>query len=88
MYVGTEQVLQQWRRDKYVPGLGTFSVPGGVHRITQHVYVCDQCGRRTASPFQAAEPFYCHSQACQGGTLVSLAQAEHLTEPPPGCPCS
>ena len=72
MYNGTIEILQQWRRDKYIHGLGTFSVPGGVEMVTRYLYTCDHCGGETRSPIKADEPFYCHSAACQGGKLISI----------------
>ena len=75
MYVGTEQVIQPFYRDKYVPGLGTFTVRGGERTITQHIYVCDHCGRRSAFHEPAEEPFYCHSTPCGAIKLVSIHPA-------------
>lgn len=75
MYLGCEQIAQAWRYDKYIRGLGTFSVPGGVTLVARHIYRCDHCGRQSQCAFQATEPFYCHSPACRGGQLISIEQA-------------
>lgn len=75
MYHGPTQILAHRRRDKYIHGLGTFSVPDGVVYETRHVYTCEQCGREERSPCQAEEPFYCHSSACEGMHLIGIDPA-------------
>ena len=72
MYFGEKTVIQAMHRDKYFPGIGTKSVYAGKRYIVKHIYVCDHCGQRFASPEAAIEPFYCHNETHQTSILVSI----------------
>jgi hypothetical protein len=75
VYQGTVTTFQKCYRDKYVPGIGTITVPQGTQRVMRHAYVCEHCETSYAFPEQAEEDFYCHSAACKAVKLVSILPA-------------
>jgi rRNA maturation endonuclease Nob1 len=59
MYHGAVQQFQKCYRDKYLPGIGTITVPQGTQAVQRHRYTCDTCGRSFHFPDRATEAFYC-----------------------------
>lgn len=75
MYTGTITKFQKCYRDKYMPGIGTITVPQGTQRVVRHAYVCDHCDAKYTFPEQAEEDSYCHSDVCKAVKLVSITPA-------------
>lgn len=70
MYLGErKETVRAWR-EKWMPGIGSISVPNGVRVRTVYTYQCEHCGRTTAGQLEkATEPFFC---AC--GKIISLQE--------------
>ena len=79
MYLGSFQATFAVGEDKWLPGIGTISVPSKeTVQQTLHTYKCENCGHEPELLGEATEPFYCRE--CQHTIAITPAPGNILAQ--------
>ncbi len=86
MYHGAITIAEKQYTDRWRPSLGWTTPSVRIARVTQHVYVCDRCGREHRFTGPALVAFYCGNPACPAEVSIEVPSNErkpHALYPDP-----